>query len=158
MSVEHVRQALKPFGADGRIIEFEVSSATVELAAAALNCEPGRIAKTLSFMVGEQPILIVFRGDARVSNPKYKQRFGTKARMMTAEELERFTGLHFGGVCPFGIPEPVEVWLDESLKAYELVYPAAGSENSAVPVTLPELERFSGAKGWVDVAREAEQA
>lgn len=158
MSVEHVREALRPFGAEDRLIEFDVSSATVELAAIALGCEPGRIAKTLSFMVGEQPILIVFRGDARVDNKKYKQRFGAKARMMTAEELASFTGLHFGGVCPFGIPAPVQIWLDESLKAFDPVYPAGGSENSAVRVSLTELEKFSGACGWVDVSKLPEQA
>lgn len=153
MSVQQVKEYLKQFDADSRVLEFDVSSATVELAAAALNCEPGKIAKTLSFMVGEQPVLIVFRGDARISNPKFKQRFGVKAKMMTAEELDRFTGLYFGGVCPFGIPDTVEIWLDESLKAYDAVYPAAGSENSAILLTLEELERFSGARGWVDVGK-----
>ena len=156
MSVEHVRAYLTQFGAQDMILEFDVSSATVELAAQALHCEPCRIAKTLSFMVGEQPVLIVAAGDCRIDNRRYKDTFGVKARMMTAEELERFTGLHFGGVCPFGIPAGVDVYLDESLKRFDTVYPACGSSNSAIEVTLPELERFSGFKGWVHVGKEAQ--
>ena len=154
MSVSHVRQYLAQFGAQDRVLEFDVSSATVALAAEALHCEPGRIAKTLSFMAGEQPVLIVFAGDARIDNRKYKDRFGVKARMMTAEEIERLTGLHFGGVCPFGIPETVDIYLDVSLRRFDPVYPACGSDNSAIEVTLAELERFSRAKGWVDVGKE----
>ena len=153
MSVSHVRDYLTQFDAADRIIEFDVSSATVELAAAALNCEPGRIAKTLSFMAGDTPMLIVFAGDARIDNRKYKQRFGVKATMMKPEEIERFTGLHFGGVCPFGIPETVAIYLDESLRRFDPVYPAAGSDSSAVLVSLEELERFSRARGWVDVSK-----
>ena len=153
MSVAHVREYLTQFDAADRIIEFDVSSATVELAAAALGCEPGRIAKTLSFMAGDTPMLIVFAGDARIDNRKYKQRFGVKATMMKAEEIERFTGLHFGGVCPFGIPETVAIYLDESLRRFDPVYPAAGSDNSAVRVSIAELERFSRARGWVDVSK-----
>ena len=156
MSVEHVRAYLTQFGAQDRILEFDVSSATVELAAQALHCEPCRIAKTLSFMVGEQPVLIVAAGDCRIDNRRYKDTFGVKAKMMTAEELERFTGLHFGGVCPFGIPAGVDIYLDESLKRFDTVYPACGSSNSAIEVTLPELERFSGFKGWVHVGKEAQ--
>lgn len=154
MSVSHVRDYLAQFGAQDRILEFDVSSATVALAAEALHCEPGRIAKTLSFMAGEQPILIVFAGDARIDNRKYKDRFGVKARMMTAEEIERLTGLHFGGVCPFGIPESIDIYLDVSLKRFNPVYPACGSDNSAIEVTLEELEQFSRAKGWIDVGKE----
>lgn len=154
MSITKVREYLTRFGAEGRVMEFDVSSATVELAAQALNCEPCRIAKTLSFMAGDKPLLIVAAGDCRIDNRKYKDRFGAKAKMMSAEELEGFTGLHFGGVCPFGIPDNVEIWLDESLRRFETVYPACGSSNSAIEVTLPELERFSGAKGWVDVGKE----
>ena len=156
MSVAHVRDYLTQFGAQDRILEFDVSSATVALAAEALRCEPGRIAKTLSFMAGEQPMLIVFAGDARIDNRKYKDRFGVKARMMTAEEIERLTGLQFGGVCPFGIPETIEIYLDESLKRFDPVYPACGSGNSAIEVTLDELERFSRARGWVDVGKTPE--
>ena len=153
MSVQHVREYLAQFGADERVLEFPVSSATVELAAQALQCEPARIAKTLSFMAGERPLLIVMAGDMRIDNPKFKAQFSAKAKMMTAEELERFTGLHFGGVCPFGIPENVEIWLDESLRRFTTVYPACGSSNSAIEVTLEELERFSAAQGWVDVGK-----
>ena len=153
MGTEHVREALKPFGADGRVMEFDVNTATVELAAAALGTEPCRIAKTLSFMAGEQPVFVVMAGDARVDNRKYKERFGAKAKMMTADQLEGLTGLHFGGVCPFGIPETVDIWLDESLKRFETVFPACGTDNSAIELTPDELERFSGAKGWVDVGK-----
>ena len=153
MGTEHVREALKPFGADHRVMEFEVNTATVELAAAALGTEPCRIAKTLSFMAGEQPVFVVMAGDARVDNHKYKERFGAKAKMMTAEQLEGLTGLHFGGVCPFGIPDAVEIWLDESLKRFETVFPACGTDNSAIELTLEELERFSHARGWVDVGK-----
>ena len=156
MSVDHVRDYLTQFGAQDRILEFDVSSATVALAAEALGCEPGRIAKTLSFMAGEQPMLIVFAGDARIDNRKYKDRFGVKAKMMTAEEIEGQTGLHFGGVCPFGIPETVDLYLDVSLKRFNPVYPACGSSNSAIEVTLDELERFSRARGWIDVGKEPE--
>ena len=151
MSIAHVREYLKQFGADQRVMEFTVSSATVELAAQALNCEPCRIAKTLSFMVGEQPILIVAAGDCRIDNRKYKDTFGTKARMMSAEELDRFTGLQFGGVCPFGIPENVTIYLDESLKMHNTVYPAAGTDHSAVRLTIEELEQACGFPEWIDV-------
>ena len=153
MSVQHVREYLAQFGADERVLEFPVSSATVELAAQALQCEPARIAKTLSFMAGERPLLIVMAGDMRIDNPKFKAQFSAKAKMMTAEQLEALTGLHFGGVCPFGIPEKVEIWLDESLRRFTTVYPACGSSNSAIEVTLEELERFSAAQGWVDVGK-----
>lgn len=152
-SIERVREYLRTFDAEDRVQEFTVSSATVELAAQALGCEPGRIAKTLSFMAGEQPVFIVAAGDVRIDNHKYKERFGTKAKMMTAEQLETLTGLHFGGVCPFALPDAVDVYLDVSLKAYDIVYPAAGTEISAVRVTPEELERFSRAKGWVDVGK-----
>ena len=148
-----VREALTPFGVADRILEFDVSSATVELAAQALHCEGARIAKTLSFMADGKPILIVLAGDARVDNAKYKHLFGCKAKMMTAEELEHYTGLHFGGVCPFGIPEEVTIYLDESLKRFQTVYPACGTANSAIEVTPEELEKFSGAAGWIDVAK-----
>lgn len=153
MSIEHVRAALAPFGVASRIQEFTVSSATVELAAQALHCEGARIAKTLSFMAGEKPLLIVMAGDTRIDNHKYKEQFGCKAKMMTAEELARFTGLQFGGVCPFGIPEAVDIWLDESLRRFETVYPACGTANSAIEVTPAELERFSAARGWIDVGK-----
>ncbi len=153
-STARVREYLRRFGAEDRVIEFEVSSATVSLAAEALGCEEGRIAKTLSFMAGEQPVLIVAAGDRRVDNGKFKRTFGAKGRMMTAEQLEAFTGLHFGGVCPFDIPADVGVYLDESLRKWDVVYPAAGTENSAVRLTVEELERYCLARGWVDVCKE----
>ena len=156
MGIDHVREYLKQFNADGRVMEFTVSSATVELAAQALNCQPCRIAKTLSFMAGDKPILIVAAGDCRIDNRKFKDTFAVKAKMMSAEELDRFTGLQFGGVCPFGIPENVDIYLDESLRRFETVYPACGSSNSAIELTLPELEQFSRAKGWVNVGKDVE--
>ena len=157
MGTEHVREALKPFGADHRVMEFEVNTATVELAAAALGTQPCRIAKTLSFMAGEQPVFVVMAGDARVDNHKYKERFGAKAKMMTAEQLEGLTGLHFGGVCPFGIPDAVEIWLDESLKRFTTVFPAVGSASSAIELNLDELFRYSKALEWIDVCKLPEE-
>lgn len=153
MSIEIVRNYLKQFDAQERILEFPVSSATVELAARAVGCEPARITKTLSFRVGEDCILIAAAGDAKVDNAKYRKQFGTKARMLAPEEVAAATGHAVGGVCPFGVPESVKVYLDVSMKRFETVYPAAGSSNSAIEVTPEELERFSGAEGWVDVCK-----
>lgn len=153
MSIERVRAHLARFGADGRIREFDASSATVELAAAAVGTEPERIAKTLSFMVGETPTLIVLAGDARINNQAFKAAFHTKPKMLSPEQAEQLVGHAVGGVCPFGVEPGVEVFLDESLKRFETVWPAAGSSNSAIELTLDELERFSGARGWVDVGR-----
>ena len=153
MTIDDVRVYLRQFDADHRVMEFDVSSATVELAAQALHCEGARIAKTLSFMVGERPVFIVMAGDARVDNPKFKHLFGCKARMMDAATLEHLTGLHFGSVCPFGVHDKVEIYLDESLRRFQTVYPACGSANSAIEVTLPELEAFSQARGWIDVGK-----
>ena len=153
MSVEKVRAYLTPYGVTQRIRELEVSSATVEQAAAALGVVPARIAKTLSFKVGERPILVVAAGDARIDNSKYKHFFGVKARMLTPEEAVERIGHAVGGVCPFGVKEGVEVYLDRSLERFETVLPAAGSSNSCIELTLPELEKFSAAKGWVDVCK-----
>ena len=153
MSIEKVKAYFASADLAERVQEFDVSSATVALAAEALHCEPARIAKTLSFMAGEKPLLIVMAGDMRIDNPKFKQQFAAKAKMMTAEQLETLTGLHFGGVCPFGIPEGIEIWLDESMRRFDTVYPACGSSNSAIEVTLEELERFSRANGWIDVGK-----
>ena len=153
MSIERVRAHLAQFGAEGRVREFEESSATVELAAAAVGTEPARIAKTLSFMVGETPTLIVFAGDARVNNQAFKAAFHTKAKMLSADQAEGLVGHAVGGVCPFGVKSGVDVFLDESLRRFETVWPAAGSSNSAVELTCDELERVSGARGWVDVGR-----
>ena len=153
MSIERARAHLAQFGADARIREFDQSSATVELAAAAVGTECARIAKTLSFLVGETPTLIVFAGDARVNNPAFKATFHTKAKMLAPDQAERLIGHAVGGVCPFGVEPGVDVFLDESLRRFETVWPAAGSSNSAIELTLDELERFSGARGWVDVAK-----
>ena len=153
MSIERARAHLARFGADGRVREFETSSATVELAAAAVGTEPARIAKTLSFMVGDTPTLVVLAGDARVNNQAFKATFHAKPKMLSAEQVEALVGHAPGGVCPFGVAEGVEVFLDESLRRFETVWPAAGSSNSAIELTLDELERFSGARGWVDVGK-----
>ena len=138
---------------EDRIREFEVSSATVELAAAALGCEPCRIAKTLSFMTEEGPVLIVAAGDAKIDNPKYKAQFHTKAKMLTPEEAVDLIGHAVGGVCPFAVNEGVKVYLDSSLKRFETVFPACGSSSSAMELTLPELEKYSNSTGWIDVCK-----
>ncbi len=154
MSVDKVKQYFSKYGMESKVLEFEVSSATVELAAAALNCEPGRIAKTLSFLVGEQPILIVSAGDVKIDNSKYKKTFGKKAKMLTKDQVVELIGHAVGGVCPFAIKEGVTVYLDASLKKYETVFPACGSSNSAIELTIPEMEKYSGYKEWVDVCKE----
>lgn len=153
MSIEKVKAYFAAQGMDARVMEFAVSSATVELAAAALSCEPCRIAKTLSFLVDGAPILIVAAGDAKVDNPRYKAQFGTKAKMLTPDEALSLIGHAVGGVCPFAVNEGVKVYLDESLKRFETVFPACGSSNSAIELTLPELEQHSGALAWVDVCK-----
>ena len=160
MSIEQVRAYFKTLGIEQRIKEFDVSSATVELAAAALGCEGCRIAKTLSFSVNGTPILIVAAGDAKVDNARYKARFATKAKMLTPDEAVELIGHAVGGVCPFAVKEGVTIYLDESLKRFETVFPACGSSNSAIEVTIPELERYAGSIEWVDVCkawREEEQ-
>lgn len=139
---------------DSRILEFDGSSATVDLAAAALNCESGRIAKTLSFMVQDKPILIVSAGDVKIDNAKYKAFFGKKAKMLTADQVMELVGHAVGGVCPFAIKDGVTVYLDASLKKYETVFPACGSSNSAIELTIEEMEKYSGYKEWVDVCKE----
>jgi len=156
MSIQKVREYFKQFGIEDRIREFDVSSATVELAAVAVGVEGARIAKSMSFKVGEEPIIIVVAGDAKVDNSRYKAQFHTKAKMLTHEEAHELIGHDVGGVCPFAVKEGVRVFLDESLKRFEMVYPAAGDDHSAVRLTIPELEEVSGAKGWVDVCRELE--
>ena len=157
MSVERVREYLKQWNAEERILEFDVSSATVELAAQALHCAPAHIAKTLSFHLEERVVLIVAAGDARIDNRKYKARFGKKAVMLAAEEAEELVGHAVGGVCPFAVKEGVEVYLDLSLKRFQEVYPACGSSNSAICLTIPELECFSGSLEWVDVCKDWQQ-
>lgn len=153
MSFEKASDYLKGINLGDRIYEFEVSSATVELAAKALDTEPGRIAKSLTFKIDDKPLMILFAGDVKVDNSKYKQTFGTKAKMLTREEVAEFIGHEVGGVCPFGINEGVRVYLDESLKKYDIVYPACGSDNSAVKLTIEELEKASKATEWVDVSK-----
>lgn len=157
MSIEKVKAYFKTCGMEDRVLEFPVSSATVELAAQAVGCEPGRIAKTLSFMVNEGPVLIVAAGDAKIDNHKYKQQFGTKAKMLTADEAARLIGHAVGGVCPFAVNPGVTVYLDASLKRFETVFPACGSSNSAIELTVPELEKHSGYTAWVDVCKNWEQ-
>ena len=153
MSIEKVRSYFEQFGMADRILEFPVSSATVELAAQALNCEPRRICKSLSFRGAAGPILVLTAGDAKVDNAKFKARFGVKAKMLTPEEAASLIGHAVGGVCPFGINKGVAVYLDESMKRFETVFPACGSSNSAIELTLEELERYSGFDAWVDVCK-----
>ena len=153
MSVERVKEYFSQYGIESRIQEFTVSSATVELAAAALGCEPCRIAKTLSFMTEECPILIVTAGDTKIDNPKYKARFHTKAKMLTPDEAVCLIGHEVGGICPFAVNKGVKIYLDDSLRRFDTVYPAAGSGNSAIELTLPELEKYSNALSWIDVCK-----
>ncbi|NLG89371.1 MAG: YbaK/EbsC family protein [Clostridiaceae bacterium] len=154
MSIEKVREYFSQWGIEDRIRELDVSSATVELAAIALNCEPKRIAKTLSFKLDGRCILIVAAGDAKIDNPKYKQKFGAKAKMLTPEENIEMVGHAIGGICPFAVKENVEVYLDESLKRFETVFPACGSSNSVIELTIKELEEYSNYRKWVDVCKD----
>lgn len=153
MSIERVREYFGKLGIADKIQEFEVSSATVELAAAALGVEGARIAKSLSFMLGESPILIIAAGDAKIDNSKYKHTFGQKAKMLSFDEVEPLIGHAVGGVCPFALNEGVAVYLDESLKRFETVFPAAGSASSAIELSIPELEKYSLFTSWVDVCK-----
>lgn len=153
MAIEKVRAYFREHGMEERIRELDASSATVELAAAALCCEPQRIAKTLSFMVDDHAILIVTAGDAKIDNQKYKAQFGTKAKMLSPEEAQTLVGHAVGGVCPFAVGEGVKVYLDVSLKRFETVFPACGSSNSAIELTIPELEEHSGYEAWVEVCK-----
>ena len=154
MSIETGRAYLRARGYEDRIQEFSVSSATVELAAQAVGCEPARIAKTLSFKVGERPILVVAAGDARIDNSKYKHFFGVKAKMLTLEEAVERIGHAVGGVCPFGIDNPaVTAYLDVSLRRFDTVYPAAGNAASAVRLSCGELDILSNSSGWIDVCK-----
>jgi len=153
MSIEKVKAYFASVGLADRVQEFTVSSATVALAAEALGCEPARIAKTLSFVSGDGAILIVAAGDAKVDNAKFKACFGMKAKMLTPEDAIRLVGHAVGGVCPFVVNEGVPVYLDESLKRFDIVYPACGSSNSGIGLTIPELEEHSRAEAWVDVCK-----
>ena len=153
MSLEKAKAYLAEKGYADHVIELEDSSATVQLAAQALGVEPGMIAKTMSFLIGEEAILILTEGTARVDNRKYKDTFHMKAKMIPFEEVEKWIGHAPGGVCPFGIKEGVKVYLDESLKRFETVFPAVGSASSAIELNLDELYRYSNAKAWIDVCK-----
>ncbi len=157
MSVDKVREYLKQWGRDGDILEFDISSATVELASKAVGVEPCRIAKTLSFQKGEGAMVIVTAGDAKIDNSKFKQEYGFKARMLSYEEVLQQTGYAPGGVCPFGLNGDTPVYLDISLKRFDTVFPACGSGNSAIKLTCDELERYSGCSKWVDVCKDWEK-
>lgn len=154
MSIENVKAHFRKWDMENRVLEFPVSSATVTEAALALHTDEQRIAKTLSFMVDEHPILIVTAGDARVDNKKYKSTFHKKASMLKPDQVVDLIGHPVGGVCPFGIKDGVSVYLDVSLKRFETVFPACGSANSAIELTIPELEKYSGFEAWVDVCKE----
>ncbi len=157
MSIERVRAYFRSMNLEERVWEFDTSSATVELAAQTLQVRPARIAKTLSFALGEGCVLVVAAGDARVDNRKFKDQFATKAKMLSHEEVQHFTGCEIGGVCPFDLPEATPVYLDISLKRFVTVFPACGSTNSAMEVTCDELFRYSRAAGWVDVCKDWEE-
>ena len=154
MSLEKAKAYLENKGFLDHVIELADSTATVAMAAEALGVEPGMIAKTMSFLQGEQAVLILTEGTAKVDNRKYKDTFHVKAKMIPSDAVEEVIGQAPGGVCPFGINDGVEVYLDESLKKFTIVYPAAGNDHSAVKLTIPELEQIAGAKGWVDVCKE----
>lgn len=151
MAFEKAWAYLAARGMEDRILQFDVSSATVELAAAAVGCAPQRIAKSLTFLTADGPVMVVCAGDAKIANPKYKAQFGEKAKMLSREEVSARIGHDVGGVCPFGINDGVRVYLDESLRRFDVVYPACGNASSAVRLTPDELEALSRAVGWVDV-------
>lgn len=153
MAIEKVRAYFEKHNLADRIQEFPVSSATVELAAKALGCKPNRIAKTLSFMVDNKAILIVAAGDAKIDNQKYKAQFQTKAKMLTPDEATSLIGHAIGGICPFAVNDGVIVYLDESLKRFKTVFPACGSGNSAIELTIAELEKFSNFTSWINVCK-----
>ncbi|MFJ6207493.1 YbaK/EbsC family protein [Lysinibacillus sp. NPDC092081] len=153
MAIEKVRKHLAQWNVEHRIQELNESSATVELAAQALGCEPERIAKSLSFLVNDGAILIVAAGDAKVDNAKYKAVFGTKAKMLGKDEVLEKIGHEVGGVCPFGVNEGVAIYLDESLKRFATVFPACGSSNSAIELTISELESYTSYQEWIDVCK-----
>ena len=153
MSIEKVKEYFKSLGIEERIQEFEISSATVELAAKALNCEESRIAKTLSFHFEDKVVLVVAAGDVKIDNAKYKAQFGKKAKMLSFDEAEPLIGHAVGGICPFAVNEGVETYLDISLKRFDTVFPACGSSNSAIELSMKELEQYSEYISWVDVCK-----
>ena len=156
MAIEKVKAYFRNYGMEERVLELDMSSATVELAAQALHCQPERIAKTLSFLVDGRAVLVVAAGDAKIDNAKYKAKFAAKAKMLSPQEAETMVGHAVGGVCPFAVNPGVTVYLDVSLKRFETVFPACGSSNSAIELTIPELEEYSGYAGWVDVCKPKE--
>ncbi len=153
MSIEKVKAFFRSHGMEDRVIEFDVSSATVELAAAALGCDGAHIAKSMSFDAGEKTIIVVCAGDTKVDNAKFKAQFGVKAKMLSPDLLPSRVGHAMGGVCPFALSDGVEVYLDVSLKRFDTVYPACGSSNSAIGLSIEELEKYSGFVDWVDVTK-----
>ena len=154
MSLTKAKEYLKKYGLDDKVMEFDVSSATVAEAAKAINCKEEEIVKTLSFLVNDKPILIAVAGDSKIDNSKYKAEFQVKAKMIPFDNVEELVGHAVGGVCPFGVNDDVEIYLDNSLKRFNIVYPACGSSNSAVKLTLDEFEKASCYKKWVDVCKE----
>ena len=158
MSIEKVRAFFREKGIEDRVQEFPVSSATVELAAQALGVEGKRIAKTLSFLVGDRCVLIVAAGDAKVDNAKFKAQFHTKAKMLPHDQVPEYVGHAVGGVCPFAVKEGVAVYLDESLRRFETVFPACGSSNSAIELTIPELMAYADTDAWIDVCKGWQEA
>lgn len=156
MAIEKVIEYFKQFGMEERVQQFPVSSKTVELAAIALGCEPCRIAKTISFAVDDRVVLIVTAGDTKIDNAKYKAYFGKKAKMLDFEQVDQLIGHAVGGVCPFAVNDGVEIYLDQSLKRFKTVFPACGSSNSAIELTIAELEKYSNFKNWVDVCKVCE--
>lgn len=153
MSISKVKEYFKKYNIEKRILEFSESSATVELAAQRLNIEPGMIAKSLTFKLNDKPIMIVAAGDKKIDNAKYKNEFHTKAKMLTKDEVSNLIGHDVGGVCPFAINDGVMVFLDISLKEYKTIFPACGSDNSAIELTIDELEKYSNYKRWIDVCK-----
>lgn len=153
MAIEKVKEYFKQFGMEDKVLEFDVSSATVELAAAALGCEPQRIAKSITMNVDGGCVMIVAAGDVKIDNAKYKAEFSTKAKMLSADEALSMTGHAVGGICPFAINDGCRVYLDDSLKRFDFVYPACGSSNSAIKLTIDELEKYSGYIKWIDVCK-----
>ncbi|MBR1859960.1 MAG: YbaK/EbsC family protein [Selenomonadaceae bacterium] len=153
MAIEKVKQYFKSIGELDRLMEFEESTATVELAAKAVGCEPGNIAKTISLFVEDKPILILLAGDVKIDNHKFKDTFHTKTKMIPIDEVEKYIGHAVGGVCPFAVNEGVPIYLDESLKRFKTIYPAAGNERSCIKLNIDELDKFIKYKDWVDVSK-----
>lgn len=156
MSVENVRDFFRKNNMERRVVELDVSSATVELAAEAVGCEPKRIAKSMAFLVEDKPIIVVAAGDGKIANSKYKAKFHTKAKMVPISDLDELIGHKMGGVCPFAVKDGVETYLDNSLKRFDTVFPAAGSEKSVIEMTIEELEKFSNFVEWIDVCKDWE--